>query len=141
MPLLARPFVQFFFKCLHRVIESIPACTMDALTGRRWSANVRELRNVLERAVILSPGPVLQMAPRDRQAPNGPALSAGRAEHTTARTWEAVERAPFGRRFTKRDACPRPYRGGVDLGITRQTLQFRKKRWALDDPARAWTRG
>ena len=34
---------------------------MDALTAHDWSGNVRELQNVIERALILSPGPVLRI--------------------------------------------------------------------------------
>ena len=45
-----------------RQIETIPAAVMDALVRYPWPGNVRELQNVIERAVILSPGPVLQVS-------------------------------------------------------------------------------
>lgn len=38
---------------------------MQALTRCSWPGNIRELQNVIERAVILSPGPVLQVPLRD----------------------------------------------------------------------------
>ena len=50
-----------------RRIETIPAAVMDALVHYSWPGNVRESQNVIERAVILSPGPSLQVPPGDLQ--------------------------------------------------------------------------
>ena len=44
-----------------RRIETIPTAVMDALVRYRWPGNIREMQNVIERAVILSPGPALQV--------------------------------------------------------------------------------
>jgi len=41
---------------------------MDALLSYPWPGNVRELQNVIERAVILSPGPALQVRLGDLQS-------------------------------------------------------------------------
>jgi formate hydrogenlyase transcriptional activator len=41
---------------------------MDALCRWRWPGNIRELENVIERAVILSPGPELQVPSQDLQS-------------------------------------------------------------------------
>jgi formate hydrogenlyase transcriptional activator len=54
---------------MSRRIESIPSAVMEALVRYPWPGNVRELQNVVERAVILSPGPSLQVPPADLQAP------------------------------------------------------------------------
>jgi formate hydrogenlyase transcriptional activator len=53
---------------MSRRIESIPSATMDALVRYPWPGNVRELQNIIERAVILSPGPTLQVPLADLQA-------------------------------------------------------------------------
>jgi formate hydrogenlyase transcriptional activator len=138
IPLLAEHFVKLFSRRLRRVIESIPATTMDALTRSKWPGNIRELRNVLERAVILSPGPVLQIALRDLQAPDGPVLRAARSENTTARTLAAVERAHI--LSTLHETGWRlggPHGAASILGITRQTLQFRMKRLGISRPGLA----
>jgi DNA-binding NtrC family response regulator len=66
IPLLVRHFTQKYAKKLNRVIDEIPAETLDALTRYAWPGNIRELQNLLERSVILSPGRVLQIA-----VPNG----------------------------------------------------------------------
>ena len=50
-----------------RRIETIPTAVMDALVRYPWPGNIRELQNVIERAVILSPGPSLQVPPGDLQ--------------------------------------------------------------------------
>ena len=55
-------------------VETVSPATMDRLAGYAWPGNIRELQNVIERAVILSPGPALQvpladLQPVGRQAP------------------------------------------------------------------------
>jgi formate hydrogenlyase transcriptional activator len=67
IPRLVRHFTQRFARRMGRRIESIPSATMDALVHYSWPGNVRELQNVIERAVILSPGPTLQVSPADLQ--------------------------------------------------------------------------
>ncbi len=57
IPLLVQHFVQRFSKRMNRNIESVPKQGMDALINYRWPGNIRELENVIERAVILSSGP------------------------------------------------------------------------------------
>jgi formate hydrogenlyase transcriptional activator len=47
---------------LGKQITSIQKETMQALQDYPWPGNVRELESVIERAVILCPGPVLQLA-------------------------------------------------------------------------------
>jgi len=49
------------FPDVEKVIETIPSATMDALGRYHWPGNIRELQNVIERAVIISPGPVLSV--------------------------------------------------------------------------------
>jgi formate hydrogenlyase transcriptional activator len=65
IPLLVRHFVQHFARRMNRIIETIPCETMSALTQYQWPGNIRELQNVIERAVVLSPGPVLRVPLRD----------------------------------------------------------------------------
>jgi len=56
-----RHFADEFSRRMNKTIETIPSETMKALCQYRWPGNVRELQNVIERAVILSPGPVLKV--------------------------------------------------------------------------------
>ncbi len=61
IPMLVRHFAQQFARRMKKKIETIPAETMDALTRYDWPGNIRELQNLIERAVILSAGPTLDV--------------------------------------------------------------------------------
>jgi formate hydrogenlyase transcriptional activator len=62
IPLLVRHLVARFSREMGRPIETVPTRIMSALQAYQWPGNVRELENVIERAVIISPGPALQLA-------------------------------------------------------------------------------
>jgi formate hydrogenlyase transcriptional activator len=59
IPLLVTYLVERFARKIGRRIDSVARETMDRLVHYAWPGNVRELQNVLERAVIMSPGPML----------------------------------------------------------------------------------
>ena len=61
IPLLVRHFVQKFSARLQKPIDVIPPEVMDVLRTYDWPGNIRELQNFIERAVVLSPGPVLRL--------------------------------------------------------------------------------
>jgi formate hydrogenlyase transcriptional activator len=61
IPLLVRHFVQQFSRRINRGIETISSETMNTLVRYDWPGNIRELQNVIERAVIVSTGPVLKV--------------------------------------------------------------------------------
>jgi formate hydrogenlyase transcriptional activator len=62
IPLLVQAFVERYCRKLGKKITSIQNETMKALQEYPWPGNVRELESVIERALILCPGPVLQLA-------------------------------------------------------------------------------
>ncbi|HUL23035.1 MAG TPA: sigma 54-interacting transcriptional regulator [Thermodesulfobacteriota bacterium] len=62
IPLLVQAFIEQYSRKLGKQITSIQKETMKALQDYPWPGNVRELESVIERAVILCPGPVLQLA-------------------------------------------------------------------------------
>lgn len=61
IPLLTRHFVQKYSQIMRKQIESVPSATMRALKAMPWDGNIRELENLIERAVIISKGPVLNV--------------------------------------------------------------------------------
>jgi formate hydrogenlyase transcriptional activator len=71
IPRLVRHFTQHFARRMGRRIETIPPAVLDALVGYSWPGNIRELQNVIERAVILSSGPALQVPLGDLQRDEG----------------------------------------------------------------------
>jgi formate hydrogenlyase transcriptional activator len=64
IPTLVRYFVQEFSTRMRKNIESIPAEVMDTLVHYSWPGNIRELRNIIERSVILTSGKRLAI-PKD----------------------------------------------------------------------------
>jgi formate hydrogenlyase transcriptional activator len=88
IPRLVRHFTQRFARRMGRRVETIPSAVMDALVRYPWPGNVRELQNVIERAVILSPGPSLQVPPGDLQ----PAATLAAAAASAAVTLADAER-------------------------------------------------
>src|SRR6185312_4830426 len=94
-PLRARPedidalvdhFVAQFASRTNRNINVIPNETREALRHHPWPGNIRELENVIQRAVILSPGGRLTLSALRIESPSRPAQSA-------VATLEGVERA------------------------------------------------
>ncbi|HSB74959.1 MAG TPA: sigma 54-interacting transcriptional regulator, partial [Terriglobales bacterium] len=75
IPLLVRYFAQKFSRTMNRRIESIPSETLDALVDWKWPGNIRELEHMIERAVILSPGPVLNVPVAELRPTNGDATN------------------------------------------------------------------
>jgi formate hydrogenlyase transcriptional activator len=59
IPALVTHFVEIYGRRMNREIEHIPSTTMSALTSYHWPGNIRELQNLIERAVILSNDGVL----------------------------------------------------------------------------------
>ena len=59
IPLLVRHFVTKKQARLGRTIQEIPATTLQRLMAYPWPGNIRELENVVERSLILSPGSTL----------------------------------------------------------------------------------
>jgi PAS domain S-box-containing protein len=62
IPLLVQAFIERYARKLGKRITSVQKKTMKALQDYPWPGNIRELESVLERAVILCSGPVLQLA-------------------------------------------------------------------------------
>jgi PAS domain S-box-containing protein len=63
VPLIVQYLVPRFATRIGVRIESVGKATMERLNGYFWPGNIRELENVLERAVILSNGPTLEIDP------------------------------------------------------------------------------
>jgi DNA-binding NtrC family response regulator len=63
IPQLVMFFFSRFAKKLGKRIEAVPQGVMNLLTTYAWPGNIRELQNLIERAVVLSQGPVLRLDP------------------------------------------------------------------------------
>jgi len=80
IPLLVRYFVQKFSRQMQKNIEAIPDAAMRGLINWDWPGNIRELENLIERAVILTRGTSLEvpLAELRKLSTDGPATPAGR---------------------------------------------------------------
>jgi DNA-binding NtrC family response regulator len=81
---MVQAFVERYSRKLRKQITSIQQETMKVLQDYPWPGNVRELESIIERAVILCPGPVFQLA--DKLEISSPPLS------SAVRTLEETER-------------------------------------------------
>ena len=115
-------------------IENIPAKAMAALTEYHWPGNVRELENFIERAVILSRGPELEIPPGElkQRTTSGFAGSSGALS-----TLEQAEREHILRALRKTDwVIGGPEGAAARLGIKRTTLQARMKKLGITRPGK-----
>jgi formate hydrogenlyase transcriptional activator len=127
IPALVQHFVQQVARRMRKTIDTIPSETMEALIQYRWPGNIRELENVIERAVILSPGPVLRLSPRDLNPRVSPDQSADRNQ-----TLEEVQRNHILRTLKEtRWTLGGPTGAASRLGLKRTTLHFRMKKLGI----------
>ena len=61
IPMLVTYFVSRFAKKFNRKIDGVARDTMDRLTRYQWPGNIRELQNIVERAVVMAQGPMLAL--------------------------------------------------------------------------------
>src|ERR1700735_3713334 len=66
IPLLIEHFVQQFAKKQGKSIERIPEEVVEVLKRHNWPGNIRELQNVIERAVIVTTGSILELQATER---------------------------------------------------------------------------
>jgi len=110
-----------------KIVDSIPAETMAALTRYPWPGNIRELENVIERAVILSSGPVLKVSLSELRT------HVALCEDTDlGQTLEEVERNHILATLKEtRWVISGPKGAATRLGLNRSTLHFRMKKLGI----------
>jgi formate hydrogenlyase transcriptional activator len=142
IPMLVRHFAQQFARRMKKTVETISSGTMDALTRYDWPGNIRELQNLIERAVILSTGPTLEV-PVEAASRRGPAFpngTAGKAAGPDPETLEDADRRHIMSALERSHwVIAGPSGAAVRLGLKRSTLQFRMRKLGIVRPARART--
>ena len=125
IPLLVQHYVDKYARRMNKEIESIPEETMAALCSYSWPGNIRELQNLIERSVILTPGSVLQIQLNDLQQSN-PIPS------TMAGTLEDVERQRILQALQEAGAVIGGRHGAAArLGLKRTTLLSKMQRLGI----------
>jgi formate hydrogenlyase transcriptional activator len=130
IPLLVRHFVQHYARRMNRTIDTIPSETMEALVRHSWPGNIRELQNLIERSVILSPGPALQVPLAGLHFGNAPSQNGSKR-----RTLEEAERDHILATLREtRWVVSGPRGAAARLGMNRSTLQFRMRKLGIVRP-------
>jgi formate hydrogenlyase transcriptional activator len=131
IPRLVGHFTQRFARRMGRRIEAIPAAIMDALVSYPWPGNVRELQYVIERAVILSRGPALQVPLGDLQSAVTRAPEPTAAAVTLA---EAEREHILGALRETGWVVAGPKGAAARLGMKRSTLQEKMRKRGISRP-------
>jgi formate hydrogenlyase transcriptional activator len=138
IPFLVRHFAQQFSRRMNKVIETIPSATMDALCRYHWPGNIRELQNVIERAVIISTGPALRVDVADLKFPktSHPEQRAGAAKSKTTGVLQDVlketEREQILHALKQCNwVVAGPNGAAARLGVNRSTLQVRIRKLGI----------
>ncbi len=150
VPLLVRYFVQTFSRRQNKTLEYIPSDVMEALVNYSWPGNIRELENLIERAVLLSGGNELRVPLAELKAASAVSATAAASyaylnpgspsppaipSSTPIATLEDAERQHILRalRQTKwRISGPRG--AATVLGMKRTTLQARIRKLGIKRP-------
>jgi len=129
IPELVEHFVRIYSQRIGRPVDSIPPATMAALCAYPWPGNIRELQNLIERAVILS---------TDRILPNPlPRLEMGDYTfHPASVRLKDMERSLILRALERQEWRIGGMEGAAaKLGMKRTTLIAKMRRFGICRPA------
>ncbi len=130
IPLLVETFVAHFNRRMGKQVEAIDPASLESLCERDWPGNIRELRHVIERAMILCDAEVLRLEPGDepmpvvgaRVAPPAPMLS----------TLSEMEAEHIRRALEQTRGVIEGPRGAARmLNLKPSTLRFRMRRLGI----------
>ena len=132
IPALARHFAALCARRMGRPVPAIPAAAMQALQQWQWPGNIRELQNVIERAVILTTGPTLQLPLQDLQ----PKSRRGTTGPKPAATLKDAERdAILSALRDSGGVISGPTGAAARLGLQRTTLHSKMRKLGIQRPS------
>jgi PAS domain S-box-containing protein len=127
IPLMVPAFVERYARKLGKKIVSIRKEAMEALQDYPWPGNVRELESIIERAVILCPGPVFELV--DKLETSSPVFS------SAVRTLEETERNQICKILSETKWRIEGKDGAAAiLGLNPSTLRARMHKLGIDRP-------
>jgi len=128
IPLLVRHFANKYARRMGKQIESIPTETMEALSRYAWPGNIRELQNLMERAVLLSKGPSLRVPLGEIFTDLEPAVNGGNV-------LEQAEREQIVRALRESNWVVGGARGAAArLGLKRTALAYKMQKFGISRP-------
>jgi len=133
-----RYFVQTFSRRMNKTVLYVPVDAMDALVSYAWPGNIRELENLIERAVLLSPAKELRVPLselRNAQLPAGELAAPTATTGPSISTLEEAERQHILRALRQTEWRIAGARGAAHiLGMKRTTLQARMRKLGIRRP-------
>ena len=133
IPLLTAHFVARFNQEMKRQVRGVAAEAMDLLHAYHWPGNIRELRNVVERAFILHANPdelrPEHLPPELRTAPPRKAEKAAPDVPAEGLVLEDVERKLISQALER--SSGNQSKAARLLGISRDTLRYRLKKHGM----------
>jgi formate hydrogenlyase transcriptional activator len=143
IPQLAMFFLARFAKKFGKALQGMPQATVDRLSNYSWPGNIRELQNIIERAVILSKGAVLELeadvfpalAPSDASPVGDPSSGVVKdpaGSDPVSSTLEEVERSHILAVLNRaRGVVEGPHGAAKILGLHPNTLRHRMQKLGL----------
>ena len=134
IPSLVVHFVEIFSRRMGKQIDGIPSEMMAAFQWHSWPGNIRELQNLVERAVILSRDGVLPN-PLQKRKTSAIILSFNRNSSPSSMTWEDSDRALIVQTLEQAGWIVGGPRGAAaKLGLKRTTLLAKMRRLGISRP-------
>src|SRR5690606_13387847 len=133
IPDLVRHFTALYAARQGKRIETVPPALLERLSRFPWPGNIRELANVIERSVIVTTGPALQLAEwaTGQTTPVAPAAAA-----VAPQAWMEVEREHIRRTLEAAGWKVSGAGGAAErLGLKPTTLEARMKKLGVTRPA------
>jgi len=142
IPILVRHFAEQCARRMNKKIETISTETLTQMRQYHWPGNIRELQNVIERAVILSSGPVLNVPLSEFQSSVTPTAASGNGHSGTRPelsagkdirdVLEETERKHILNVLSQTNCVVAgPNGAALRLGMKRSTLQLRMRKLGL----------
>jgi formate hydrogenlyase transcriptional activator len=140
IPLLTPFFVERFARQFGKQINGVAQDTMELLSNYDWPGNIRELQNVIERAVVLSPSSILRLGrdllPVTGEAAERDVTSASGVAAGSPNTLENVERSHILQVLQETGGVIEGPRGAARiLNLHPNTLRSRMKKLGIERPS------
>ena len=133
IPLLLRHFTRHHAQVCNKPITSIASETVVAMCHYSWPGNVRELENLVERSVILSQGPVLEIPLVELKSQT--AATASRTQAPAAATLENLQRKHILIALDDSNwVVAGPHGAAAKLGVKRTSLQYKMRKLGILRP-------
>ncbi len=129
IPLLVAALIDELGAAMSKRIDAISKASMAALSAHNWPGNIRELRNVLERAMILASGPILEVEVPRSVGGIAPASARDSREVERQHVLDVLQRTGWRIRG--------PHGAARLLGLKPTTLEHRMARLGIVRPGRS----